>query len=170
GGGAGLPDWPAGAADGGARRRQLALCDALTPVEARLPAALAGEGRPVNASTRRALAEWCLRHRRLTAAAAGFYETSLAAEPSLADDLEAGQRFHAARAAALAGCGVGEDATKLDGRRREALRRQALGWLTAQYNAWAERHRRARPGDRTAAATAVRSWQHDEDLAGVRDG
>jgi Flp pilus assembly protein TadD len=165
-----LLDLPATEAKRRSQRRQLDLCDALLPVEADLPAALAGEGRPVSASTRRALAEWCLTHRRLTATAAGFYEASLAAEPSLADDLEVSHRFHAACAAALAACGVGEDATKLDDRRRETLRRLALGWLTAEYNARAERHRLGKPGDRTAAATAVRSWQHDEDLAGVRDG
>jgi serine/threonine-protein kinase len=162
-------DLPAAEAARRARRRQLDLCDALLPVEAHIPAALAGEWRPENASTRLALAEWCLTHRRLTATAAGLYEASLAAEPSLADDLEAGHRSHAARAAALAACGVGEDATKLDDRRRETLRRQALGWLTAEYNAWAERHRLGKPGDRTAAATAVRSWQREDDLAGVRD-
>jgi serine/threonine-protein kinase len=161
---------PATEASRRAQRRQLDLCDALIPFESGLPEILAGKGPPESASARRALAEWCLRHRRLTATAAGFYEASLAAEPSLADDLEAGNRFHAACAAALAGCGVGDDAAKLDDRRRETLRRQALRWLTAEYNAWAERHRLGRPGDRTAAATAVRSWQHDEDLAGVRDG
>jgi serine/threonine-protein kinase len=161
---------PATEAKRRAQRRQLDLCVALVPVEADLPAILSGKGRPESASARLALAEWCLKYRRLTATAASFYEASLAAEPSLADDLEAGHRFHAACAAALAACGVGEDATKLDDRRRAALRRQALGWLKAEYNAWAERHRLGKPGDRTAAASAVRSWQHDEDLAGVREG
>jgi serine/threonine-protein kinase len=165
-----LLELPATEARRRAQRRQLDLCDALIPFESGLPAILAGNGPPKSASARRALAEWCLKYRRLTATAAIFYETSLAAEPSLADELEAGHRFHAAGAAALAGCGVGEDATELDDRRREALRRQALGWLTAEYNAWAERHRLGKPGERTAAATAVRSWQHAEDLAGVRDG
>ena len=107
---------------------------------------------------------------RTTATAAKFYEASLATEPSLADDLEAGHRFHAACAAALAARGVGEDAMPLDDRRRAALRRQALGWLTAEYDAWAERHRLGKPGDRTAAATAVRSWRHDDDLAGFGTG
>jgi tetratricopeptide (TPR) repeat protein len=39
----------------------------------------------------------------------------------------------------------------------------------AEYGAWSERHRLGKPGDRTVAATAVRAWQRDEDLGGVRD-
>jgi tetratricopeptide (TPR) repeat protein len=150
-------------------QRQLDLCNALLPFEGSLPAILAGKGTPESAAARRALAEWCLKYRRLTATAASFYEAALTAEPALADDPEAGHRFRAARAAALAGCGVGEDATKLDDRRRAALRRQALGWLTAEYTVWAERHRLGKPGDRTVAATAVRAWLQSEDLVCVRD-
>ena len=150
-------------------RRQLDLCDSLLAVEARLPAILAGKERPDEAPTQRALAEWCLKHKRLPAMAAGLYASAFAAQPSLAEDPEAGNRSHAARAAALAGCGVGEDATQLDERRRAELRRQALDWLTAEHDAWAERHRLGKPGNRTAAAAAVRSWLTSEDLACVRD-
>jgi eukaryotic-like serine/threonine-protein kinase len=152
-----------------ALRRQLDLCDSLLAVEARLPAILAGKERPDEAPTQRALAEWCLKHKRLPATAADLYASAFAAQPSLADDPEAGNRSHAARAAALAGCGVGEDATQLDERRRAELRRQALDWLTAEHDAWAERHRLGKPGNRTAAAAAVRSWLTSEDLACVRD-
>jgi tetratricopeptide (TPR) repeat protein len=160
---------PATEASRRAAQRQLDLCNALIPFESGLPALLAGKGPPESAVARRALAEWCLKYRRLTATAASFYESALTAEPALAADPEAVPRFHAARAAALAGCGVGEDTTKLDDQRKTALRRQALGWLTAEYTVWAERHRRGKPGDRTAAATAVRAWLQSEDLAGVRD-
>jgi tetratricopeptide (TPR) repeat protein len=151
-----------------AQRRQLELCDSLLAVEAKLPAILAGEELPADAPTRHALAVWCQKHRRLTATAAGFYASAFAAQPSPADDLGAGNRSQAARAAALAGRGAGEDAAELDDPRRAELRKQALDWLTADYTAWAEKHR-AKPGDRTAAATAVRAWLSDQDLAGVRD-
>jgi serine/threonine-protein kinase len=149
-------------------RRQLDLCDALQSVAADLPAMLTGKKRPAKASTQLALAEWCLRHKRLTATAADLYGAALTAEPDRADDLEVGNRFHAASAAALAGCGLGDDATKLDDRRRAVLRQQALDWLTVEYKAWARRHRRGKPGDRTTAATAVRAWQQNKDLAGIR--
>jgi tetratricopeptide (TPR) repeat protein len=140
----------------------------LLAVEARLPAILAGKERPADVPTQHALAEWCLKHRRLTAAAAGLYAAAFAAQPSLADDLAAGDRSQAACAAALAGCGVGEDATGLDDRRRAELRKLALAWLAADYAAWAEIHR-GKPAERTAAARAVRAWLGSEDLAWVRD-
>jgi tetratricopeptide (TPR) repeat protein len=160
---------PVGSAERRAQRRQLDLCDSMLAIDADLPAILAGKERPAKASTQRALAEWCLKHRRLTAAAAGFYEAAFSAQPSLAEDLEGADRLDAACAAALAGCGVGEDVAAIGGERRAALRRQALDWLTADCNAWAERHRLGKPGDRTLASTAVRDWQRNEDLAGVRD-
>jgi eukaryotic-like serine/threonine-protein kinase len=160
---------PAQDAERQERQRQLALCDSLLAVEAKLPAILAGKELLNEAATQRALAEWCLRHKRLTATAARFYASAFAAQPSLADDLKVGNRSHAGRAAALAGCGMGEDAAHLDDRQRAELRRQALDWLTAEYSAWAERHRLGKPGDRTIAATAVRSWLKSEDLAGLRD-
>jgi serine/threonine-protein kinase len=159
---------PATDAQRRAQRRQLDLCDALRAVEADLPALLGGMTRPATASTRLALAQWCLTHRRLPATAARFYEAALPAEPA-PDDLEAGHRFHAACAAARAGCGAGEDAATLDDRRRAMWRRKALGWLTTEFQAWAKRHRLGRPGDRTAAASAVRAWQRADDLAKVRD-
>jgi tetratricopeptide (TPR) repeat protein len=49
------------------------------------------------------------------------------------------------------------------------LRRQAFDWLTAECGAWAEKNRSGKPEDRRLVATAVRSWQGNKDLAGVRD-
>src|SRR5262249_27278030 len=83
-----LLDLPATDATRRARRRKIDLCDALHSVAADVPAMLAGKKRPAKASTQVALAEWCLRHKRLTATAADFYDAALTAEPALADDLE----------------------------------------------------------------------------------
>jgi serine/threonine-protein kinase len=151
-----------------AQRRQLDLCDSLLAIEARLPAILTGKELPKDVPTLRALAEWCSKHKRLPATATRFYTSLFQAQPSLANDLEAGQRFQAACMAALAGCGIGADTEKLDDRQRADLRKQAFDWLSAECNAWAERHRLGKPGDRTVVATALRSWQWNEDLAGVR--
>jgi hypothetical protein len=141
----------------------------LLAAEARIPAMLAGTERPADVPTRRALAEWCFKHRRLTATAADLYALAFAAQPSLATDQEGDNRFPAARAAALAGCGVGGDAGTLDESRRAELRNRALGWLNAEYDVWALRHQSGKAGERTTAATVVRSWQKNEDFAGVRD-
>src|SRR5262249_37577645 len=136
-----------------AQQRQLEICDAMLAIKAKLPAILAGKERPTDVPTQRALAEWCLKHKRRTATAVGFYASALSTQPSLADDLEAGNRYHAACAAALAGCGAGEDVAELDGEKRAALRKLALDWLTAEYNVCAERHRLGKRGDRTVVAT-----------------
>jgi serine/threonine-protein kinase len=152
-----------------AQQRQLTLCNALLAVDARLPAILAGTERPTDVPTQLALAEWCFKHKRLPATAADFYASVFSTQPSLAVDPEAGYRLNAARAAALAGCGVGSDAAKLDDAKCAALRKLALKGLMAEYNARAERHRVGKPGDRTVVATAVRAWLTSEDLAGVRD-
>src|SRR5262249_3925379 len=69
-------------------------------------------------------------------AAVRFYEDAFAAEPKLADDLDAGHRYNAACAAALAGCGQGKDAGHLDDKERARLRRRALDWLRADLDAW----------------------------------
>jgi hypothetical protein len=59
-----------------------------------------------------------------------------AGEPGLAEDLNAQHRYNAARAAALAGCGAGEDAAHLTDSDRAGLRKQALDWLRADLEAW----------------------------------
>jgi serine/threonine-protein kinase len=150
-------------------RRRLDLCNVLAAVETKLPAILAGEERPTDVPTQRALAEWCLKHKRLPGTAAGFYASALATQPSLAEDQEAGNRYHAACAAALAVRAADKDVAELDAEQRAALRKRALDWLTAEYDACTERHRLGKPGDRTVAATAARSWIQSEDLVAVRD-
>jgi serine/threonine-protein kinase len=160
---------PARLSDRPAQQRRLELCKSLLEVQADLPAILAGKMRPAKVGVQRDLATWCLRHKRRTATAAGFYAAAFSSQLALADDLEAGHRLDAACAAALAGCGVGADAGELGEERRAALRKLALEWLTADYDAWAERHRLDKPGDRRLAATTVGAWLRNPDLAGVRD-
>jgi serine/threonine-protein kinase len=152
----------------GAERRQLELCETLLGIEADLPAILAAKKRLTEVVPQRALAEWCFKHRRLPATAAGLYSDAFAAQPSLLDDREAGYRFNAACAAVLAGCGVGEDASKLDGQRRAALRQQALDWMSAEYRVRAEQLR-SDPRQRRVVLTDLRSWLANKDLAEVRD-
>ncbi len=138
-------------------RRYLDLCDQLRPLESRLPALLAGKEFPEDPATVGALAGWCCTHRRLPLAAVRLYDVVFTRQPALADDLESKHRFHAACAAALGGCGSGEDAAKLDDRAKAALRKRALEWLRADVDAWVKRSNNARGGD--AMMDAQRLWE-----------
>src|SRR5262249_33245604 len=71
-------------------------------------------------------------------------------------------------AAALAGCGVGRDADKLDAKEKKKLRRQALAWLLADLAAWTKEMAKDTPEARSAVAEMMRHWQADIALAGVR--
>src|SRR5262249_43297686 len=73
--------------------------------------------------------------KRLYAATARLCADAFAADPRLAG-LQTVLRYQAVSAAALAAAGQGEDAGKLGGSERRALRRQALTWLRADLAAW----------------------------------
>jgi serine/threonine-protein kinase len=140
----------------------------LVAAEERLPAILNGEAQPANADERIALAKLCQGHKRLYADAARFYAAAFAAEPKLADDLQGGNRYNAACAAALAAAGKGEDTAKLTDPERAKLRQQALTWLQAELAAWTRLAEKDPPQARTAGQQTLRHWQQDPDLAGVR--
>src|SRR5262249_34945560 len=117
--------------------RWLRQAERLAALDAQLPRLLKGSARPVDAAERALLGWLCQQpYKQLNAAAPRFYLEAFAAEPKLADDLGAGHRYNAACAAALAGCGQGKDADKLDEPERAHLRRQALTWLKAELTAW----------------------------------
>jgi hypothetical protein len=70
---------------------------------------------------------------------------------------------------ALAAAGRGEDAAKLDDKERRRLRKQALDWLRADLALYARQPATGKPADRAAVQQALRHWQADPDLAGIRD-
>ncbi len=136
-----------------------------------LPAFRRGEYRPRDNDERLALLAGQLascEFEGLHCAAARLYSDAFAVEPKLAEDVLAATRYHAAREAALAGCGQSKDADQLQDEERALLRRQALEWL-GQNLAWCGK--RLEDGDAdTNARTRQRlqRWQSDPDLAGVR--
>jgi hypothetical protein len=93
------------------------------------------------------------RYKWLTAAAARFYAEAFAAEPKRAEDPASANRSGAARAAALAGAGQGEDAGSLRGERRcrpgcgsgSATRREAQPGVPVNWRGWFSVARRAGP-------------------------
>jgi serine/threonine-protein kinase len=139
----------------------------LVELDEKLPAMRAGTTTPASPVEQTELAWLCAR-KRLDHAASRFYEAAFAAEPKLADDLGAGHRYDAACAAALAGCGQGQDADKLGQKEKARLRGQALAWLRADLLPRARQLASGKPADRAEVHAKLRHWLADPDFAGVR--
>ena len=75
----------------------------------------------------------------------------------------------AACAAALAGCGEGKDADKLDDGERSRLRAKALAWLGDGLAQLAKDLEKDTPTVRAQVREFLEHWQRDKDFAGVRD-
>jgi tetratricopeptide (TPR) repeat protein len=146
----------------------------LVVLDTKLPRILSGEAQPAGAGECLAIARLCQMHKKLNAEAARFYVEAFAADPKLADDLRSSHRHNAACAAALAGCGQGEDAVKLDDKDRTRLRRQALTWLRADITAWSNllAKQPAKAGNgmdfKSVLQKTKQHWQQDADFAGLR--
>jgi serine/threonine-protein kinase len=137
-------------------------CEQLIIREKQMLAVLDGSSQPADARERIEWAQLCMHTRRYVAAARLLGE-AFGVDTKLADDLEAGHRYRAAGAAALAGVGQGRDAGDLTDEARAALRTQALDWLKADLAAWRGHSEDSRQ------ARALRNWRSDPALAGVRD-
>jgi hypothetical protein len=122
----------------------------------------------VDAQEQLELAALC-HERSLYVAETRFYEGAFAAEPSLPGDLRKGHRYNAACAAALAGSGRGTDEPRPDEATRAAHREKARGWLRADLAAFAKLVKAGQPEAGLLAEQALRYWQFDADLAGIRD-
>jgi serine/threonine protein kinase/tetratricopeptide (TPR) repeat protein len=139
-------------------------------LDSKLPKVLSGEVQPSNARERTELASLCQQQfKGFYAAAVRLYREAFAAEPALAEQLEApGSRYDAACAAALAGCGQGKDVGRLSDKERTRLRKQALDWLRADLQAW---HRLLEKGphpNRPVVVQQLAHWLEDTDFNGVR--
>jgi serine/threonine protein kinase/Flp pilus assembly protein TadD len=143
--------------------RQLQQCERLVELDGKLPAILSGKEQPASAAERAEYAEVCCR-KRLYAAAALLSREAIAAKPDLVASPANWIRYNAACAAALAGCGAGEDASKLTDAERTAHRKQALDWLRADLDAW----RGLLDKERPAVAEQLQHWLRDPDFNGVR--
>jgi tetratricopeptide (TPR) repeat protein len=147
--------------------RQRQRCRHLRVLEDRLPGIVQGTDKPA-AGECLEVAELCF-VKKSYATAARLYAEALAATPRLTHDLRAGHRFNAARAAALAGCGRGDDVAELGEPEQKALRKQAREWLQLDLAAWARKQDTGTVADRIQAQKALSQWREDPDLAGLRD-
>jgi tetratricopeptide (TPR) repeat protein len=137
-------------------------------LDARLPLLLRGREQPKDAGERLALAQLCQELKKLFAAAARWYGEAFAAQPALAENLQACHRYNAACAAALAGCGQGLDAGNLDAKERARLRKQALTWLQAEVAARRGQLKSWWPGAADQARQVLKHALDDPDFNGVR--
>jgi serine/threonine-protein kinase len=135
-----------------------------------LPAFLATQYQPRDGDERLALLAARLascQFQDLHGAAAQLYCDVFAAESKLGEAVE-GTRYRAARTAALAGCGQGRDADKLDNQERARLRRQALEWLRQDLTWWGQALDQGKTQTKAQIRQRMQQWQGDPDLAGVR--
>jgi serine/threonine protein kinase/Flp pilus assembly protein TadD len=143
-------------------------CRRKIELDGRLDSVLREEAQPADAHERDSYAHLCYEKKRYVAAAR-FFSQVLTAGSISADDLENSHRYQAACAAALAGCGRGDDAGQLDEKERIRWRKQALDWLRAELRARGELPPVSNRVERQRLQGWLRSWQSDEALAGLRD-
>jgi Flp pilus assembly protein TadD len=148
--------WPSG--------RWVEECRRMAALAGRLPAVLRGEDRPADAAERDALALLC-HEKKLYVAAARLRAEGLAAEPTLAEDLNAGHRFRAAGAATRAGSGEGADAGEADDKERARWREQALAWLRADLAAYRKLVEGGKPKDCQMVRRRLERWRGGQELA-----
>jgi serine/threonine protein kinase/Flp pilus assembly protein TadD len=143
-------------------------CERLVELDRKLPIILSRQKQPADAAERLTLALLCQLHKQLHAAATRFYREAFADKPQLAANLAAQHRYNAACSAALAGCGQGKDADKLDEKERVSLRQQALDWLRADLQAYRQVMEKFADKAGPEIAQRMQHWLKDTDFAGVR--
>jgi hypothetical protein len=106
-------------------------------------------------------------HQQQYAAAARYYAGAFAADPHLLAGPPPSHLYHAACAAAWAGCGQGRDAADLDEESRAGFRRQGLDWLRAELVSWLQLLGKG-PENAWAVSCEMQYWLWDAHFAGVR--
>jgi serine/threonine-protein kinase len=148
--------------------RELTATEQTASLAARLPAVLAGDLKPADASETLGFAQLCY-EKKLHGASARFWTEAFQTQPKLADEMQAGHRYNAACAAAMAGCGQGKDDPPLDEAAKARWRKQALDWLKADLAAWSKVLASGPPQARQHVAQTLQHWKADPDLAGLRE-
>ena len=108
-------------------------------------------------------------NKKLHGASARLWAEAFRPQPKLAEDMQAQNRYNAACAAALAGCGQGKDDPPLDEAAKARWRKQAIDWLKADLAFWTKQVETGPPEARRSVAKTLQHWKADTDLAGIRD-
>jgi tetratricopeptide (TPR) repeat protein len=150
-------------------QEQLQLCDQLLAVEARVNAYL--DKGDVSKQPRELLEmiELCSTYKHYHATAADLALLLFTKQPALADDLDRGERYQAARSAALAAAGQSREPGKLSDEAQARHRAQALTWLHADLQQWRKRFAARDPKALLGLLTHLPAWQQEPAFAHVRD-
>jgi serine/threonine-protein kinase len=140
----------------------------LLALEPRLPAVVEGCDHPADAEVGAEFARLAFA-RHSYAAAARLWADAFAAWPRLAGNPTTGNRFQAARAAALAGAEGGRPEDATDAPSRARWREQAAAWLEADLAASASALESGTFRQRAPVLRRLGRWQVDPALAGIRD-
>jgi tetratricopeptide (TPR) repeat protein len=143
--------------------RWVADCEQEVRLDARLTAVLKGQEKVKNSAEHIELTTFCLR-KGLPVAAAQFCQKELTPHPDKTDIYEI-----AACAAALAGCGKGEDAAGLDEKERVRWREQALAWMKAALDLRRQQLKANQAQARQVVQSTLEGWLRQVELAGLRE-
>jgi tetratricopeptide (TPR) repeat protein len=141
-------------------------CERSEELDAKLPHLLSGEIKPADKKEHFEYALLCA-YKQTYSAATRLYREALALPAAKAENVSS-HRYNAACCGALAGCGLGKDASSLSEKDRAALRSQALAWLQIELT-----NRKKTVQSNAKQATIVRNvlerWLRDPDLSCVRN-
>ena len=154
-----------------AERERVAVRDAKPAqvvLDTKLAAVIKGDDQPRDASERLQLAQRAF-ERGMHSTAAWLWGEAIETEPMLLENRVVQYRYNAARAAAMAGSGRGQDVTRLDDLARTRLRNQARGWLEAETAVWGHLIDAGPREARTIVIQSLKQWKDDPNLAPVRD-
>ncbi len=148
--------------------RDVAESQAQVATRERLRAILRGEIRALDNDERLQLIRHCDVY-DWAAGAARLYAEMLEADPDM-PRIRGGSPFlHAARYAARAGTGPTGDDPPPDDAAKARLRRQALAWMRAEFDAWTPQLAIDKPETRRRAVMYSRRYREDPALARLRD-
>jgi tetratricopeptide (TPR) repeat protein len=140
----------------------------LVELESRFPAVIRGDDKLKDAVEQLEFASFAHKTQHFGPAARLFFE-SFRADPSLAEDTQAANRYYAACSAVLAAAGKGTDKPPPDEPEKARWRQQALDWLRADLDHWAKQVETGKPEAKGLVSEKLGRWNADSNLRSIRD-